>query len=495
MRRAMGSFFLLLAVAAPSRTSDEIPKRPEELRYEPLRFAVPRGEQFRHQLPRGAVAYVVPDHTLPLVDLGVVVRAGAFLEPEGKAGLALLAGALLPNGGTAVRSPEQLDERSDALAAEVRAAVGATSATVSIDCLAAVFGECADLFFELLREPAYQESRLALERANLLERLRQRNDDAEEIAEREWSWLLYGEEHWSTREPTAASLAAITRADLLAFHRDALRPEQMIFVVSGDLVAEDVLARLARGVASLPENGGAPVVWPPPPPRFVPRPGVYYVDKDIPQARVELGHLGYRYRWDDPDLFPLLLMNDILGGSGFTARITQRIRSDEGLAYSAGSRLGQSPYWPGDFAVFFQTKSASVARAAAIALEEIERMRREPVADTELAVAKSALVESFPRRFESAGAVVNLFATDQLLGRPHGYWIEYRSRIEAVTTADVQRVAQRYLNPDQVVLLVVGKWAEVEPGDPDGKATMARFYGGAATALPLRDPLTLQPLR
>ncbi len=187
-------------------------------------------------------------------------------------------------------------------------------------------------------------------------------------------------------------------------------------------------------------------------------------------------------------------MNDVLGGGGFTSRLVKRIRSDEGLAYSAGSSFGIGQYWPGVFNAYYQSKSATVAYAAKIAMDEIERIRTEPVTEEELTVAKNSFIDVFPRRFESAEQIVGTFADDEYNQRSHDYWKSYRENIRKVTATDVMNAAKKHLHPDRLVMLVVGKWPEIEPGDPDGKATMAQFYDGKATELPLRDPLTLAPM-
>ncbi len=197
--------------------------------------------------------------------------------------------------------------------------------------------------------------------------------------------------------------------------------------------------------------------------------------------------------WDDKDRFPLMIMNEILGGGGFTSRITKRIRSDEGLAYSAGSAFGIGQYWPGLFRVSFQTKNATVAYAAKIALEEIRRIQTEPVSEDELRIAKAAYIDTFPSYFDSKQTIANLYAADLYHGRPHSYWKKYRERVQKVSAADVQRVAKKYLTPDAMVFLVVGKWDEIAKGSPDHEASIEEFFGGTVKHIPLRDPLTLEP--
>ncbi len=188
-------------------------------------------------------------------------------------------------------------------------------------------------------------------------------------------------------------------------------------------------------------------------------------------------------------------MNDILGGGGFTSRLVKRIRSDEGLAYSAGSGFGISQYWPGTFSMSYQSKSETVAFAAQIALEEMNRIRDELVSEEELEVSKNSLIDAFPGNFDSAAAIANIYASDEYAGRPHGYWETYRDRARAVTREQVREVARKYLDPSKLVMLIVGNWDEIKPGDADGRASMAEFFEGNATELPLRDPLTMEPIQ
>jgi zinc protease len=170
------------------------------------------------------------------------------------------------------------------------------------------------------------------------------------------------------------------------------------------------------------------------------------------------------------------------------------VRSDEGLAYSAGSSFSPGTYYPGTFNASFQTKSGSVARATAIVLEEIERIRKETVTADELQTAKNYAIETFPRAFSSAAATASIFASDELTGRRPDYWRTYRDRVRAVTVADVQRVAQKYLNPDQLVILAVGNVKDMLAGDPDHPSfefeKLAR--GGHIVRIPLPDPVTME---
>ncbi len=493
--RALVVLTLASVLVASAATAQPLPKHPNDLKYGELDFDIPRAEQYRHTLSNGSVAYVVEDKTLPLFTVGVRVRVGSFLEPADKVGLAALTGSMMRLGGAGDLDGGAFDERAAFLAANISSSIGTTSGRASVNCLSSQQAECLDLFFSMMREPAFDEVRLATEKTNRLERLKQRNDEASSIARREWQWLMYGKEHFSSRNVTGASLASITTSDLAEFHNSYWRPKSMIWTVSGDVDTQAVLKALDERLAGWTNEGAKDVPWPPPVPRNVPVPGVYVAQKEIPQGRVQIGSLtAQRKDWMAKDEMATDLMNEILGGGGFTSRITKRIRSDEGLAYSAGSQFGLSNYWAGQFAVFYQSKSETVAFAAEIAYEELERIRTSKVSDGELTTAKGAFRDSFPGNFESAASIAGLFAQDEYLGRPHEYWYTYQKRVDEVSADDILRAAKKYLKPEEMVFLVVGDWAEVEKGDADGRATMGQFFGGNANMLPERDPVTLEPV-
>ncbi|MGD8375897.1 MAG: pitrilysin family protein [Acidobacteriota bacterium] len=495
--RVLLLFVVLLAsvATAPAQEVDpsKVPDHPNLLRYESLSFEVPDPDDYRHVLDNGIVVYVAEDHKLPLVDISVRLRVGAFLEE--KPGVAEMTGTMLRRGGAGGMSAEEFDEKVDFLAVNMNSSGGATDSAAGFNSISPVIDDALELLFQMLRSPGFQEDRLKLEKDNLLEDMKQRNDRPQSISGREWGWLMRGKDTFISHQMTKAEVDAITRDDLVAFHKKWWRPENMTIAVSGDVDAKAVIAKLEERFAGWnPE--GPEIPWPPTGPDFTPTPGVYYVEKDIPQGRVVIGHLGkQRESWNDKDEYALLLMNDILGGGGFTSRLMKRIRSDEGLAYGAGSAFSIGEFWPGVFQMVYQSKSPTVALAAKIALEEMKSIQQDGVTEDELKTAKASFIDVFPRRFESAEDIVDVFVDDDVEGRPHDYWDTYRKRIEAVTPKEVQRVARKYLQPDQLVFLIVGEWDAIQKGDPDNRASMAEFFGGEATELPLRDPLTLEPIQ
>lgn len=172
----------------------------------------------------------------------------------------------------------------------------------------------------------------------------------------------------------------------------------------------------------------------------------------------------------------------------------QQVRSNEGLAYSVRSTVTPKVYYPGDFRAGFESKNATVALATKIVLDEIGKVRNDLVTEDELETAKQSLIETFPRQFESKPQMLRVFVNDEWTGRAADYWQTFREKVKAVTREDLQRVAKKHLDPEKMAILVVGDWDEIAPGDLEKRASMQDFFGGKVTHLPLRDPLTLEPL-
>ena len=475
---------LLLGAALPAAAA--IPPRPEDLTFAPLSFTPPEAKTFRHTLKDGTVAYMAPSKEFPLVSVTLTFRGGDYLDPADATGLASMTGAMMRAGGTVSMKPADLDEQLDFLATRVGVRVGATSASASLNCLKTNLDESMRLFVDVLRNPGFDAERLKVQMDEALEGLKQRNDSADAILDREWAMLLYGADHFEARQPTGASLNAITQERLREMHKRIFHPGNVIVAVSGDFDPADMTSRLEKAFEGWAKGETVPE---PPAPTATLTPGVYHVPKDIPQGKVYIGLRGIKR--DDPDYFPMLVMNDVLGGGGFTSRIMQSVRSNEGLAYSAGSRLDANPYYPGEVRALFQSKSPTVALAIKLIDDEFNRIRTEPVSASELETAKNSFVETFPQNFASKEAMLSIFVSDELTHRPDGYWKSYRDNVMKVSPEDIQRVATKYLDPKNMAIMVVGNWDQIYEGNE--RASMKDFFNGDVTHIPLRDPVTLEP--
>ena len=485
----------------PSKTPDSalttpqsaIPDRPEKLTFAPLEFHPPKAGPYRVALASGPVAYIVPDRELPLVNIVISVHTGDWVEPAGKEGLTDLCGTLLTESGTATRTAQELEERLAFLAAGLGSGIQGAQGTVSLNLLAKDLDEGLTILREVLTAPRFQPDRIDLQKQQMLQGMKQRNDDSSHIEQQESGFLAYGEHFWDNRHQTAESVASITRADLLAFQKQWFWPSNFVVAASGDFDRAAMVTKLDALFAHWPWTGTPP---PPIPTNItMATAGVYLVDKDVNQGRVELLLPGIMR--DNPDYFPLIIMNDILGGGGFTSRIVNRVRSEEGLAYSAYSSFPGGVYFAYAFTAGFQSKSRTVAYATAIVIEEMKRIAAEPVSSEELENAKKGFIDRLPRSFASKAQVAGVLAAEEFTGRfrtDPDYWQQVVPRISAVTRADVQRVAKKYLTPDRLVILGVGQKAEILKGDPSHPVAFTNLVGGKFTQLPLRDPLTMKPL-
>lgn len=469
--------------------SQDIVDHPDKLTFPELVFDPPKPSEYRTELSNGIVVYIAEDRELPLINLSVLIRGGSAWEPAERTGVASLTGIMMREGGTQSRTPDDLDDEIDFLAASISTFFGNTSGTASLNVLSHEIDSGLDLFMDVLRNPRFDENRLRIQRGRIRQNLARRNDRTSDIESREWSYLMYGEDHFSTREVTVETLDAITRDDLIELHEQFVHPGNMMIAVAGDFERDEMIDRLERAF----EDWMPRETWdePVPQPMHEPEPGIYMIDKpDVNQGRVSIGHLGTTF--DNPDRYAISVMNGILGGSGFTSRIVTRVRSDEGLAYSAGSSFGTGTHYPATFRAYFQSRNEACAYAASLVFEEIERIRNEDVSGEELRTEINSLLEAFPRRFASANQIVSLYARDEFEGRDPDRWLTYRDNIRDISAGDVRRVAREYLNPDQLVVLVVGKLDDIMKGDPQYDASFEELGNLSITRLPLRDPLTLR---
>ena len=479
--------------AAVFAQGDAIPDRPEKLTYPPLKYEPPDPKLFRVQLKSGPVAYVVPDRELPLVTVSVYVRSGAYLQPEGKEGVSDLTGYLLVRGGTQTRKAEDLEERLAFLAANLNTSVGADQGNVSLNLLSKDLDEGLVILREVLTAPRFQEDRFALRKQQMLQDMKQRNDESTAIEGRERGFLAFGDAFFANHYSTETSVNGLTPEDLRAFHKKWFHPANFIVAASGDFDRDAMIKKLETLFADWPFTGKlAPPV---PTNTRMSEPGAYLVDKDVNQGRVAMMLPGLLRT--DPDYFSAVIMNDILGGGGFTSRIVNRVRSDEGLAYSAGSSLPGGVYYPLTFTAGFQSKSRTVAFAVSIVMEEVAKMTTTPVTDEEITTSKKGFIERFPRAFASKTQVAGTFAQDEYTGRfkqDPDYYKKYRAHLDAVTKDDIQRVAKRLLHPEDFRILVVGQKDEILKGHPDHPVKLTELAKGKLTEVPLRDPMTMKPL-
>jgi zinc protease len=449
------------------------------------RFEIPRPQ--RVALDNGMVVMLLEDHELPLVTVTALVRTGSRLDPPAKLGLGALAGELLRSGGIAggvdrrfapdgALSGDALDDLLESRAAGVEVAVAEDSASASLSCLAEDFGSLLPLFAALLRHPAFDAGKLGLARDLAKGRLQRENDDPEAVLWRELARLVYGADSPYGRTPTFATLDAIDRADLVAWHARNLQPQGIVLGISGDFRAALALAAVRAAFADWPRGEFQPPAGDSLPYRRQPNAGLYAIDKrDMSQSEVAMGHLGVMR--NDPDFFAIEVLNEVLAGS-FASRLVSHVRTEQGLAYEVDGRIGGDWDHPGLAVLSLSTKTQSTAAGIAALLAEARDLTAKPPTDDEVARARRSILASFVFRADSPAKVLEQQLVFELFAYPPDRLERYRAGIEAVTPAAVRQAAARHLHPDQFTILVVGPAA---PEDP----SLAPF--GRVTPLPLPD--------
>jgi len=405
-----------------------------------------------HTLSNGLQLFLIEDHELPLINVSGRIRTGNNYEPADKAGLADFVGQAMREGGTATMDGDAMDDFLESRAASVETGMGGDFGSASMSCLADQFDEVLPVFLDVLRNPSFAEDKIDLARQQARTGIARRNDDISGIAGREFSRLIHGADSPLSQMLEYATVESITRDDLVAWHQRYYHPNNMMLGIVGDFDSAEMKAKIEAAFAGWPKGPDAAL---PKIPAGDPKPGVYFVEKsDVTQSYVQLGHVGIRT--DNPDYHAVEVMNEILGG-GMTSRLFRTVRSKKSLAYSVGGGIGAGFLRKGTFSVGLSTKSESTAAAIDALLEEINGMLTDPPTDAELSRARETMLSSYVFNYTSTRQILGQQLSYAYYGLPTDFLDRYRSGIEQVTRDDVARVAKKYIHPDKLVTLVVGK--------------------------------------
>lgn len=423
---------------------------PRTMTFAPLEFQLPQAE--RVVLKNGMIVYLLADHELPQVTITGYVRTGSAYEPEEKTGLAALTGHVLRSGGSEPMPPEQIDDELEFMASAVESSAGQDAGTCMMNSLTKNFDRTLAIYAQLLMKPLFRQDRLEVARKQTIEQIRRQNDDPKQLADRELTRAIYHDNPLG-RIPTVKTVSAITREDMIDFHRRYYRPNNMILAIAGDFQRDELLAKLEQAFAGWQQ---AAVALPPvPAPVPVAEPEILFAPKEISQSVIRMGHLGIDK--SNPDLYAIRVMDSILGSNGFNSRLMAEIRTNRGLAYNVASYFDIGRRFTGTFEAETETKAGATIKTARLMEEIIAGMTKAPVTDQELQLAKESIVNSFIFGFTNPASVVSQQARLEYYGYPPEYLEKYRDRIRSVTKEDVLRVAKHYLHPDRLIMVVVGE--------------------------------------
>ena len=409
-------------------------------------------------LSNGARLVVAPKRDLPLVTVNVAFDGGAHqFEPADKTGLAGMIGALLAEGTTTMTG-EQLSEAQQLLGTSIVASIGGERGTIGFEALADKLAPALALMTDMMLAPTFPPEALERLRARTLVQLAQARDQPTVVASNVFARTLYGA-HPYGRVTTEQSVRAITRDDVVAFHRAYFQPARATVTVTGDVDPAQVKAEIERAFARWPAGGSPPSFDYPALPAPAAR-TIYLVDKpQAAQSSFVIGMPGPPRL--TPDYYALQVLNTILGGA-FQSRLNHNIREVKGWSYGVSSNFTMGK-GPGAFRTGGEIVTAKTDSALLEFMKELRGVQGgRPFTDAEIAEAKASLVQRLPQSFASVGALAGSITTLYLFGLPMDYYQSYASKIDAVTKADLERVAKQYIDIDRLAIVIVGDRATIE---------------------------------
>lgn len=421
-------------------------------------FALPAID--KQKLSNGMNVWIVKQSELPIVSMNMVFNSGGTADPQDRAGLASFTAGLL-NTGTKTRSAVEIANQLQAIGASVNAGSGWDSANVSMQTLTKNLDKALEIYSDVVMNPTFPETELETLRRRALVGLLQRKDNPNAISSVVYNSLLYGKNHPYGKSLTGdeASIKAVKKAELENFYATYYRPNNATLIVVGDTDAKTIMPKLESAFGGW-KAADVPKITTPENVTFD-KPGIYIVDKPgAAQSVVSIGQVGVSR--DNPDFFPLQVMNSILGGQ-FSARVNMNLREEKGYTYGARTgwnfRRGAGPF------------EASADVQTAVTKESVQEFMKElngirgaiPVTPAELEYNKQSIIRRFPQGFETVGQISGQLSNLVVYGLPDSYFNEYISKVNAVTVADVNRVANKYLTPDKMAILIVGDRKAIEP--------------------------------
>ena len=414
-------------------------------------LASPKIEPQRVVLKNGITLLFVETHALPMVNISVAIKAGAIYDPHEKGGVAGLTSALLDEG-TKNRSSKQIAKEIDFIGGKLSTSGGEDYSSASLVVLKKDLKTGMDLLSDILLNPAFPEEELERKKKETIASIISEKDDPGAVVSKAFYKAVFpGHPYGIPVEGEEESVGRITRDDIVRFYQQYYKPNNAIVAVVGDLgykeavaLIEEYFRQWGKSKITLPD---VPAVT------KVTKKGSILIDRNITQANIVLGHTGISR--DNPDYYAVSVMNYILGGGGFQSRLIKEIRDKKGLAYSVYSRFDVNKY-PGAFSVEIQTKNESALEALEGIKAELNKIRDEKVSDEELKDAKSYITGSFPLKFDTNAKISNFLVQIEFYNLGLDYLNEYVKKIERITKDDIMRVARKYIDTENYIMVAVG---------------------------------------
>lgn len=421
------------------------------LAYPPLnQIAIPEVEEIK--LDNGMRLYLLEDKTLPLIQASVRIHGGSYLDPVEKIGLAELCGDLLRTGGTEKYSSDELDELLESIGGSAETSIDVIAGNLKLSMLSSYTELAMEVMAEILQRPVFEQAKFEQLMIAARSSISRRNDRPANIGDREFEKVIYGKDSPYARHPEYATLNAISRDDLKAFHQRVFRPENVQMAIWGDIDSKQIVELVKKHFGAW-EKGKEPIPdFPKVDYQFDTR--TNFVDlPDVSQSNVYIGHLGGRLT--DEDHPHRIVMNNILG-VGFGSRLFKQVRSKAGLAYSVYGVFTANLSYPGTFYNYVSTKSESTVKAIRMIIDEIKRIQNEEPTAEELKLGRDRYLNTFVFNFDSKGKIIERLVYYDFFGLPKDFLNKQMEMVKTTTAADVTAAAKKYLKPESLRILVVG---------------------------------------
>jgi zinc protease len=445
----------------------------------------------RRKLSNGLEVLIVEQHEVPVVNMNLVLHTGAAADPQDRAGLASLTSALIDEG-TKTRSALDISNQLAAIGARLGTGSDFDYSSMNLLTLSKHLERALEIYSDVVTNPSFPENELELQRKSRLATLMQRRDNANAIAGNVYASLLYGRNH-PYGHPSLGdeqSVRGVANEDIRRFYETYYRPNNASLIVAGDVTPATLIPKLERAFANWKRGEVPPVRIEMPPSRE--KATLYIVDKPgAAQSVLMIGQVGQPR--STPDYFPLIVMNTLLGGQ-FTSRVNMNLREEKGYTYGARTSFDYRRS-AGPFMATAGVQTAVTKESVYEFLKELRGIRGErPVTTAELEFSKQALIRGFPRTFETPEQIANRLTDIVVYKLPDDYFNNYLAKVRAVTVDDINRVANRYLDPSRMAILVVGDRKVIEPGlrqltdvgttityvDPEGRPSTEGSGGGGS---------------
>jgi zinc protease len=451
-------FTVLLSFTVRSNAIADTPKHYTDLEFEPLpEIELP--DYQRYELDNGMVVYLVEDRDLPLVSGTAIIRTGSRFEPDNKVGLAELTGIVMRSGGTENHPAAELNTILEQKAASIETSIEDSFGSANFSTLTEDLETVFPLFTEVLRQPAFTPQQLAIAKNQEQGSIARRNDDPAAIAEREFNKVLYGKTSPYARTIEYDTLNNISRQDAIDFYQTYVRPDNIILGIVGDFTSDQMIERVENAFGDWQVDTPTAALEPPAATQQY-KQGIFAIERpQQTQSNILLGHIGGRF--DSPDYPTLSVLNGVL--NGFGGRLFNQVRSRQGLAYSVYGAWSPSYDYDGMFIAGGQTQTNSTVPFIQSVTNEIKKLRNELVTEQELANAKESILNSFVFNFQNPSQTISRLMRYEYFDYPEDFIFKYQDEVQNTTREDILEVAQEYLQPDQLVTLVVGNVKAMNP--------------------------------